>query len=69
MFKVYVDTGERVWSTNMLEFDTPEKAREYGSDLFSRWMTVRKFEVVQVPRADFAEYLTTEQVEQMKVAT
>ena len=46
-FKVYVDTGERLWSTNGLEFDTPEKAREYGNDLWSRWMLVRKFEVVE----------------------
>jgi hypothetical protein len=67
MFKVYVDTGETVWSTNGLTFDTPEKAREYGNDLWSRWMAVRRFEVVSVPRADFYEYLTSEQVAQMKV--
>jgi len=65
--KVYVDTGESVWSTNGLEFDSYEKAREYGDDLWSRWTAVRKFAVVQVPRTDFYEHLTSEQIEQMKV--
>jgi len=67
-FKVYVDTGERVWSTNSLKFDTPEEARVYGNDLWSRWTMVRKFEVVEVPD-DFGEpWLTPEQIERMKVA-
>jgi hypothetical protein len=70
-FKVYVDTGESLWSTNGLTFDTPEKAKEYGSDLWSRWTMVRKFAVVKIPE-DFAgewvSYLTPEQIEQMKVS-
>lgn len=67
MFKVYVDTGESVWSTNGLAFDTSEKAQDYGNDLWSRWTAVRKFAVVEVP-AGFGEmYLTLAQVEAMKV--
>ena len=46
--KVYVDTGETVWSTNGLEFDSYEKAKEYGNDLWSRWMAVREFAVIPV---------------------
>lgn len=65
-FKVYVDTGESVWSTNQLEFDTPEKAKEYGEDLFSRWMLVRKFAVVEVPEEFGSPYLTPEKVKQME---
>ena len=66
--KVYVDTGETVWSTNGLVFDTPEKAREYGQNLWSRWTAVRKFEVVEVPESFGEMYLTSEQVERMKVS-
>lgn len=66
-FKVYVDTGEHVWSTNQLEFDTPEKAGEYGRDLSSRWMLVRRFAVVEVPEEFGSPWLTPEQVEKMEV--
>lgn len=65
-FKVYVDTGEKVWSTNQLEFDTPEKAKYYGNDLWSRWTMVRKFAVVEVPEEFGSPYLTPEQVEKME---
>lgn len=68
MLKVYVDTGEPVWSTNGLRFDTPDEAKRYGENLWSRWTSVRRFAVVEVPD-DFGErQLTADQVEQMKVA-
>lgn len=66
-FKVYVDTGESVWSTNQLEFDTSEEAKEYGSNLQSRWMLVRKFAVVEVPEEFGSPWLKPEQVKQMEV--
>jgi hypothetical protein len=38
--------GENVWSTNALEFDTPEAAAAYAQDLGSRWLGMEAFRVV-----------------------
>ena len=66
-YKVYVDTGESVWSTNSLKFDTREQAEEYGSNLMSRWMLVREYRAVQVPE-DFPEmHLTRDQIEKLEM--
>ena len=64
--KVYVDTGDSVWSTNGLTFDSLEKAMAYGNDLWSRWMAVRKFAVVEVPESFGEMHLTPEQITKMR---
>ena len=64
--KVYVDTGEPVWSTNGLEFDSYEDARAYGSALLFRWMAVREFAVVPVSPGFYGE-LTTEAIRKIEV--
>ena len=64
--KVYVDTGETVWSTNGLEFDSYEKAKAYGENLMDRWMLVREFAVVPVAPG-FIGQLTTEAVRKVAV--
>ena len=64
--KVYVDTGETVWSTNGLEFDSYEKAKEYGNDLYSRWTAVKQFAVVPVSPG-FMGYLTEQAVRAIEV--
>ena len=64
--KVYVDTGETVWSTNGLEFDSYEKAKAYGENLMDRWMAVREFAVVPVSPG-FMGQLTTEAVRKVAV--
>lgn len=71
-FKVYVDTNGTLWSTNALEFDTYEKAKEYGNGLQWRWTAVRKFAVVEVRKSaidgrEIKFYLTTEEIEKRKV--
>ena len=64
--KVYVDTGETVWSTNGLEFDSYEKAKAYSENLMDRWMAVREFAVVPVSPG-FMGQLTTEAVRKVAV--
>ena len=67
-FKVYVDTGEPVWSTNGLVFDTLETAKVYGNGLWSRWMAVIQFAVIVEVAEGFCEPLSDEQVKRMRVA-
>ena len=45
-YKVWViaDSSGK-WCTNGLEFDTEEKAKEYGANLAWRWTAVREWEV------------------------
>lgn len=47
-------TGENVWSSNGLEFDTPEAAEKYARDLGSRWTGIESYRVVPVstPRGE-----------------
>jgi hypothetical protein len=49
MYKVEViadNSGQ--WVGNGLRFETEQKAKEYASDLFSRWTAVRETRVVKV---------------------
>ena len=64
--KVFVDVGEEVWSTNGLEFDSYEKAKDYGTALMWRWLAVREFAVVPVTPG-FVGELTTEAVNKIRV--
>lgn len=36
------------WCGNGLVFDTPEKAKAYGDNLFMRWTAVREWRVVAI---------------------
>jgi hypothetical protein len=48
MYKLYVMTTEGgSWATNAVEFDTVEEARAWGADLFSRWMLVTDYAVIE----------------------
>lgn len=38
------DSG--IWAGNALRFETVEEAKEYGVDLYGRWILVREFRVV-----------------------
>ena len=68
MFKVWVKaTGDRSYATNNLEFETVDKARKYGSDLFMRWMGAEKWAVLPKSAADVGEYLTPGFVDANKV--
>ena len=64
--KVYVDTGESVWSTNGVEFDSYQAAKSYGEGLQWRWTAVRAFAVVPVTPG-FYGYLTTKAVREIVV--
>jgi len=49
MYKVEVNTfgdPENAWNSNALNFETVEDAKVYGSDLFSRWTSVKYWRVV-----------------------
>lgn len=44
----YSDSAD-TWTSNALRFATPEEAKAYGDDLFSRWMAVQHVRVVEAP--------------------
>lgn len=48
-FKVWVTTtGDNgSWSTNSIEHDTVEQAEQAARDLFSRWMAVERWAVLE----------------------
>ena len=48
-FQVWVTTtGDNgSWSTNAVEHDTLEEAKQAGSDLFMRWFAVEKWAVLE----------------------
>ena len=47
MYKTWVlGVGENSYCTNGLEFDTVEKAVDYGEDLLSRWFGAEDFKVL-----------------------
>jgi hypothetical protein len=45
-YKVEVLVGNDPWCGNQLTFDTIEKAKKYGNDLFSRWLAVKDWHVI-----------------------
>lgn len=66
-YKVWVlAVGERTYSTNNLEFDTPEEATNYGDSLLSRWFGADKFAVLPVSD-EFEGYLSPEVVKENRV--
>ena len=47
-FRMEVDTGEGVWYTNALTYETQDEAEDAAASLFSRWTLVRQTRVVPV---------------------
>jgi hypothetical protein len=49
MYKVEVQTDDSgKWYGNALTFATKDEAEVYAKDLFSRWILVREYRVVEV---------------------
>lgn len=45
-YRAEVDTGEGVWYTNALRFDTKAEADDFALDLARRWTLVQHWRVV-----------------------
>lgn len=49
-FKVEVQADNTgTWAGNMLEFETVDAAKAYAEGLWSRWMAVKAWRVVDIP--------------------
>lgn len=52
MFKVEVRVrNEQSFNSNALRFETREEAESYAKDLYSRWIAVEEYRLVEMEKA------------------